>query len=113
MTPFSPCIRSRRARHRDRDSHEDVRRRHVRVGVMRAFIVALCLLGVLAQPLTTAASMRLDDADLVVVLPSATRREARQMKRLLAPWTRRVRRQYRATVGPARMKISYVSLAAV
>src|SRR5262245_25909019 len=110
MTPFSACIRSRGARHRDRDSHEDVPRRHVGVGVMRAFVVALCLLGVLAQPLTAAASMRLDDADLVVVLPSVARREARQMKRLLGPWARRVRRQYRETVGRARLKISYVSL---
>jgi len=82
--------------------------------VPRTLVVALCLLGVLAQPLTThAARMRLDDADLVVVLPSVSRREARQMKRLLAPWARRVRRQSRETGGPARVKVSYVSLSDV
>src|SRR5262249_52992492 len=90
------------------------------IDMKRTLVLALCLLDVLlAAATTTAAPMRLDDADLVVVLPAASRRDAHQMKRLLAPWTGRVRGQYRETSrllnpgGPPRLKISYVSLSAV
>jgi hypothetical protein len=89
------------------------------VRVMRTFALVLCLLSAITPPVSALASpMPLDDADLVVVLPGASR-EADQMKQLLGPWARRVREQYRETSkvlnpgGSARLKISYVSLSAV
>src|SRR4029450_8717289 len=87
---------------------------------MRAYALMLGLLTMLVAPMVVdAAPARLDDADLVVVLPATSRREARQMSRALAPWARRVRRQYRAThrrlnlEGSARLRMSYVSLSSV
>jgi Peptidase family C25 len=90
------------------------------VSVMRTFALVVCLLGAISPPVSAWASpTRLDDADVVVVLPSASRGEADQMKELLGPWARRVGEQYRETSavlnpgGPPRLKISYVSLSDV
>lgn len=79
---------------------------------MRSFTVALVLLAALASawdPSTAAA--RLNDADVVVVLPTASKREARDIRRLLAPWVERVRRQHRETTG-VRLKVAFVTLGA-
>src|SRR5262249_33706164 len=107
-----PCDRSML---RPMTSHDGRRR----FGMMRTLAMVLCLVGILLAAVTApAAPMRLDDADLVVVLPAASKREAHQMQRLLAPWTRRVRGHYRTTSrllnpgGPPRLKVSYVSLSA-
>src|SRR5689334_329107 len=87
---------------------------------MRACALLLGLLAMLVAPMVAdAAPARLDDADVVVVLPATSRRDARQMSRAMAPWARRVRRQYRAThqtIDPTsspRLRIAYLSLSSV
>jgi hypothetical protein len=85
---------------------------------MRTLGLVLGLLAALTTPLCVSGSppMKLDDADLVVVLPAVSRREARQMQQLLTPWATRVRRQHRQTVRLLHLgvqpffRISYVSL---
>lgn len=82
--------------------------------------IAAVLLCTLAMPVgASAARKRQSDADLVVVLPATSRGDAHQMRRLLRPWKRRVRSQYRETsriLNPgerSRFKLAYVSLSAV
>src|SRR4029453_13228776 len=55
--------------------------------VIGTVALVVCLLGAISPPVAAWASpTRLDDADVVVVLPSASRGEADQRKELLGPW---------------------------